>query len=103
MVIKYVPQKKVSNTAFSHLKILASGSIQKQYDGGGEGRTGSLGLLTSIFKNILSYITYAEKQSKQILSSGTHFYKMKCFRAIPRIRITTDDGSLKLLPFPFCY
>ena len=38
MVIKYVPQKKVSNTAFSHLTILASGSIQKQYEGGRGGK-----------------------------------------------------------------
>lgn len=33
MVIKYVPQKKVYNTALSHIKILASGGIQKQYEG----------------------------------------------------------------------
>lgn len=48
MVIKYV-------TALSHIKILASDGIQKQYEGGREGRTGSLGLLISIFKNILPY------------------------------------------------
>ena len=38
MVIKYVPQKKVSNTAFSHLKMLASGGIQNQYEGGRGGK-----------------------------------------------------------------